>query len=82
MLSHAAGLIHGDGRASIVRMRLFVWWKSRAAACTVDREIRRTARTDWLVRVLGMRWFTDMLEETRVLVAASGAGKTYASWCG
>lgn len=76
VLSHAAGLIHGDGRASIVRLRLFVWWKSRPRRAPLTaKSAEPLGRIGWF-GFFGMRWFTDMLEETRVLVAASGAGKT------
>lgn len=71
-----AGSVHSDGRASILRLRFVVWWRSKPKRAPLTAKAAAPlGRIGWF-GFLGIRWFTDMLEETRVLIAPSGAGKT------
>lgn len=70
------GLVGTRGTASILRLRFIVWWKSRPKRSPLTAKAARPlGRIGWF-GFFGIRWFTDMLEETRVLIAPSGAGKT------
>lgn len=65
-----------NGRATILRLKLIVAWKSRPRRSPLTaRAAEPLGRVGWF-GFFGIRWFTDMLEETRVLIAPSGAGKT------
>jgi hypothetical protein len=71
-----AGAFQPDGRASILRLRFVVWWRSKPKRAPLTAKAAEPlGRIGWF-GFLGIRWFTDMLEETRVLIAPSGAGKT------
>ncbi|MBD8519139.1 type IV secretory system conjugative DNA transfer family protein [Plantibacter sp. CFBP 8804] len=64
------------GRASILRLRFTVWRKSKPQRQPLTAKAAEPlGRVGWF-GFFGMRWFTDMLEDTRVVIAPSGSGKT------
>jgi len=76
ILSSAGLRFTPNGRASILRLRFYVWRKSRPRRAPLTaRAAAPLGRVGWF-GFFGIRWFTDMLEEMRVMIAPSGAGKT------
>ncbi|WP_431031205.1 type IV secretory system conjugative DNA transfer family protein [Plantibacter sp. RU18] len=77
VLLDAGGLsIRQTGRASILQLRYTIWRKSQP-----ERQPLTALHAEPLGRVgwfgfFGMRWFTDLLEDSRVVIAPSGSGKT------
>lgn len=75
-VSAASGLLTPNGRASILRLKFIVALRSRPRRQPLTALASEPlGRIGWF-GFFGIRWFKDMLEDTRMLIAPSGSGKT------